>query len=107
MGGALTLGTAVNVRGLACAISYYGYPGDLDWSKIDAPVQAHVAMHDGWVKVSMIEKVKAAVSVPFELHTYDAQHAFCNERRPEVYSADNCALAWSRTLEFANKYARG
>lgn len=105
MGGALTLGTAVNVRGLACAISYYGYPGDLDWSKIDAPVQAHVATIDNWVKLPMLEKVKAAVSVPFDLHVYEAQHAFCNETRPDVYSPENCQLAWSRTLEFAKKYA--
>ena len=106
MGGALTLGAAVNVRGLACAISYYGYPGDLDWSKIDVPVQAHVATKDDWVKVPMIEKVKAAVSVPFELYVYEAHHAFCNEKRPEVYDADACKLAWSRSVEFANKYAR-
>jgi dienelactone hydrolase len=43
MGGALTLATAVNVRGLAAAVPYYGLPGDLDWSKIDAPLQAHFA----------------------------------------------------------------
>ena len=53
----------------------------------------------------MLEKVKAAVSVPFDLHVYEAQHAFCNETRPDVYSPENCQLAWSRTLEFAKKYA--
>jgi carboxymethylenebutenolidase len=106
MGGALTLGTAVNVRGLACAISYYGHPGEMEWSKIDAPVQAHVATHDDWVKPAMIEKIKETVSVPFEIYVYEAQHAFCNEKRPEVYDADACKLAWSRSVEFANKHAR-
>jgi carboxymethylenebutenolidase len=104
MGGALTLASAVNLRGLACTVSFYGWPGDLDWSKIDAPVLAHVASHDDWVKVELIEKAKAAAKVPFELHVYDAQHAFCNDARPEVYDAAACALAWERTVAFVKKH---
>ena len=104
MGGALTLASAVNLRGLACTVSYYGWPGDLDWSKIDAPVQAHVAKTDDWVKVEMIEKAKAGAKVPFEMHVYDAQHAFCNDARPEVYDAKACALAWERTVAFVKQH---
>ena len=100
MGGALTLATAVNVRGLAAAVPYYGLPGDLDWSKVDAPIQAHFAKHDDWATVAGAEKIKASVKVPMELHVYDAQHAFCNEKRPEVYNADACKQAWDRTLAF-------
>jgi carboxymethylenebutenolidase len=104
MGGALSLATAVNVRGLACVVPYYGLPGDLDWSKIDAPVQAHFATHDDWATVAGAEKIKAAVNVPMELHTYDAQHAFCNDKRPEVFNAEACAQAWKRTVEFVKKH---
>jgi len=100
MGGALTFASAVNIRGLACAVPFYGLPGDLDWSKIDAPVQAHFARIDDWATVAGAEEIKAAVSVPMELHVYEAQHAFCNERRPEVYNADAAALAWSRAVAF-------
>jgi carboxymethylenebutenolidase len=39
-----------------------------------------------------------------ELHVYDAQHAFCNEMRPEVYNADACKQAWQRTLDFVRKH---
>jgi carboxymethylenebutenolidase len=39
-----------------------------------------------------------------ELHVYDAQHAFCNERRPEVYNPDAAALAWDRTLAFVREH---
>jgi len=100
MGGALSLASAVNIRGLAAVAPYYGWPGDLDWKQIDAPVQAHFAKHDEWAKVSLIEQAKAAVTVPMELFVYDAEHAFCNDRRPEVYN-DACATqAWERTLEF-------
>ena len=101
MGGALTLATAVNVRGLACAIPFYGLPGDLDWSRIDVPVQAHFAKHDDWATIAGAEKIKAAVSSPMDLHVYDAQHAFCNDRRPEVYNEEAARLALSRAIAFA------
>jgi carboxymethylenebutenolidase len=104
LGGALTLATAVNVRGLACVVSYYGLPGDLDWSKVDAPIQAHFAQQDTSATVAGAEKVKAAVTVPMELHVYDADHAFCNDQRPEVYNAEAAKLAWERTLAFVRKH---
>lgn len=104
MGGALTLATAVNVRGLACAVPYYGLPGDLDWSKVDAPVQAHFATRDDWATVAGAEKVKAGVKVPMQLHVYEADHAFCNDKRPEVYSAEAASQAWERTVEFVRAH---
>lgn len=104
MGGALTLATAVNVRGLACVVPYYGWPGDLDWKKIDAPIQAHFAKHDDWAKVELIEKVAAAVTVAMDLHVYDAQHAFCNDRRPEVYDEAAANQAWERTKTFVRTH---
>ncbi|HEU0033559.1 MAG TPA: dienelactone hydrolase family protein [Kofleriaceae bacterium] len=104
MGGALTLATAVNVRGLSATVAFYGLPGDLDWSKVDAPIQAHFAQHDDWATVAGAEKIKAAVKVPMELHVYDAQHAFCNDRRPEVYNADAAQQAWGRTVAFVRKH---
>ncbi|MBA2538188.1 MAG: dienelactone hydrolase family protein [Deltaproteobacteria bacterium] len=104
MGGALTLATAVNVRGLAAAVPFYGLPGDLDWSKIDVPVQAHFAKTDDWATVAGAEKVKAGVKTPMQLHVYDAQHAFCNDQRPDVYDAEACAQAWDRTVEFVRAH---
>lgn len=102
MGGALTFATAVNVPGtIACAIPFYGLPGDLEWSKIDAPIQAHFAQHDDWATIAGAKQIEAAVTVPMELHVYDAQHAFCNEMRPEVYNADACRQAWGRAVAFA------
>ena len=106
MGGALTLATAVNVRGLAATVPFYGLPGDLDWSKVDAPIQAHFAQHDDWATVAGAQKIKEAVSVPMELHVYDAQHAFCNEKRPEVYNADAAKQAWGRAVAFVRAHTK-
>lgn len=104
MGGALSFATAVNVRGLAAVVPYYGLPGDLDWSKIDAPIQAHFATRDDWATVDGAKAIQRAVKVPMELFVYEADHAFCNDKRPEVYNADACKLAWDRALAFVKKH---
>lgn len=104
MGGALTFASAVNIRGLACTVPFYGLPGDLDWSKIDAPVQAHFAQHDEWATVAGAQAIKDAVRAPMELHVYDAQHAFCNEQRPDVYDADAAKTAWGRAVAFIRQH---
>jgi carboxymethylenebutenolidase len=100
MGGALAFASAVNIRGLAAVVPFYGLPGDLDWSKIDAPVQAHFAKHDDWATVAGAQKIKDAVKVPMALHVYDAQHAFCNDRRPEVYNVEAARQAWGHAVSF-------
>ena len=100
LGGALAFASAVNIRGLAAVVPFYGLPGDLDWSKIDAPVQAHFAQHDDWATVAGAQKIKDAVKVAMELHIYDAQHAFANDRRPEVYNVEAAKQAWNHAISF-------
>jgi carboxymethylenebutenolidase len=104
MGGALALASAVNIRGLAAVVPFYGLPGDLDWSKVEAPVQAHFASHDDWATVAGAQKVKAAVTAPMELHVYDAQHAFANDTRPDVYNPTAAKQAWDRALAFVRSH---
>ena len=104
MGGALAFASAVNIRGLAAVVPFYGLPGSLDWSQVDAPIQAHFASHDDWATVSGAEQIKAAVTAPMELHVYDAQHAFMNDTRPEVYSPEAAKLAWKRAIEFLHAH---
>lgn len=38
-------------------------------------------------------------NLPVEVVTYDADHAFFNDTRPEVYDPDAAADAWRRVLE--------
>jgi carboxymethylenebutenolidase len=52
-----------------------------------------------------VQKSRDAVKVSMVLHVH-AQHAFCNERRPEVYDADAVKLAWDRTLAFVREHMR-
>jgi carboxymethylenebutenolidase len=110
MGGALTFASACHVPGLSAAVSFYGVPPaeKVDYAKATAPIQAHVAKHDEWVTVAKVEAIKqqieAAKKTTLELHTYDAQHAFVNDTRPEVYSPDNAKVAWGRMVEFFKKH---
>jgi carboxymethylenebutenolidase len=39
----------------------------------------------------------------FEIYRYDAQHAFMNESRPQVYDPASAKLAWDRTLAFLKR----
>jgi carboxymethylenebutenolidase len=108
MGGALTFATACQVRGLCAAVPFYGVPGPQEWSHVEAPVLAHFAAKDGWAKPEAAKDIQAklrAAGKSMELHVYDADHAFFNDRRPEVHDAAASQLAWERTLAFLRQHA--
>lgn len=109
LGGAYAFAAACFVRGLACAVPFYGVPASPDWSQVDVPIQAHFAARDGWAKperAAEIQQVLAGGAHPMELHVYDADHAFMNEDRPEVYSADAARVAWDRAVDFLRLHTR-
>jgi carboxymethylenebutenolidase len=106
MGGAGALATACNVPGVAAAVMFYGIPPAhyTPWATADVPpIQAHVSSRDPWVTVAAATAIHDALSArgrTFDLHVYDAEHAFVNDTRPDVYSPECAALAWSRMLAF-------
>ena len=105
MGGALSFATSTQVTDLAAVVPFYGIPPGADFSKITAPVQGHFAQHDDWATVAKAKEVQAIVGSKMELHVYDAQHAFCNDQRPEVYNATACAQAWARAVQFVRDHS--
>jgi carboxymethylenebutenolidase len=109
MGGALTFAAATKVAGLAAAVPFYGIPdaSTVDYGKVTAPILAHFAARDGWAKPEAAKAIQAELETygrTMELHVYDADHAFFNDTRPEVYSADDAKLAWERTIAFLRKH---
>lgn len=107
MGGAYTLAAALAFAGVSAAVPYYGIPPGDDWHKLEAPVQAHFASRDDWAKPELARAIKdkvTALGKTMELHVYDADHAFCNDRRPEVYNPEAAALAWSRSVAFMKQH---
>jgi len=58
---------------------------------------------DGWITPAKANDFEAALKQTqsqFEIYRYNAQHAFMNEARPQVYDAPSAKLAWERTLKF-------
>lgn len=105
LGGALALMAGAKIPEYSAVVTYYGIPNAdrADLSQIKARVQGHFALTDDWCTaelISELEKRLGAGNVPFEVHRYDAHHAFANETRPEVYSAKDAELAWERTVKF-------
>ncbi len=107
MGGALTFIASTAIPDLAAAVPFYGVPPGGDWSKVTCPIQAHFAATDGWAKPSIALDIQAAVQQhggAMELNVYDAQHAFMNTTRPEVYSPEDAKLAWERAITFLKQH---
>ena len=109
MGGALTIAAAVHVPNLSAGVCFYGIPPQefADPADIRIPFQGHFAKLDDWCTPAAVDALEAAMrakgATP-ELYRYDADHAFFNERRGEVYDAACASLAWERTLAFLAKH---
>lgn len=105
MGGALTIVSAVRVKGVDAGACFYGIPAKAvaNPSDIAIPVIFHYAEEDDWCTPSVVKALEADLKrskSKFELYSYAAQHAFMNEARPEVYDAEVASLAWERTQKF-------
>lgn len=105
MGGALTIAAGVHVPDLTAGVCFYGIPPKelADPAEIDIPMLFHFATRDDWCTpeaVSALEKTLLDAGVDHTLHRYEADHAFFNEARPEVYDATASGLAWERTRAF-------
>ncbi len=113
MGGALTVIAAAQLQGLEAAVCFYGIPPQqaADPAQIKIPFQAHFATDDDWCTpelVSQLEDQLKAGQVIHDLYRYEAQHAFMNEQRPEVYNPEAAQQAWDRSLAFLRtQLARG
>jgi carboxymethylenebutenolidase len=105
LGGALTVIAAVHVPEVDAALCFYGIPPApaADPAKVRVPFAGHFASRDDWCTPAAVDALEAGLArsgVAHEIHRYEAQHAFMNEKRPEVYDAACAELAWRRGLDF-------
>lgn len=105
MGGALTIASAARLKGFDAAVCYYGVPPKAfaDPANITCPFQGHFGTRDDWVSPEVVAGIRSAMEAagnPPDLYSYDADHAFCNAARPEVYNPEAAELSWSRTVAF-------
>ena len=105
MGGALTILSAVKVPEMDAGACFYGIPpaSVADPATIAIPMQYHFGNRDEWWSRDAVNALENAVKGSKNTHAlyrYEAQHAFMNEARPEVYDAACATLAWGRAVEF-------
>ena len=110
MGGVYTLLVACNYQ-VDAAAPFYGLPEDLSViEKLSCPVLFIGAERDQWITVEKMNRLDAALKQygkQGEVKIYaGADHAFFNDTRPEVYSADDAADAWQSVLSFLAKHLR-
>ena len=108
LGGAYTFTAATRIPEISAAVPFYGIPpaGRADYTQAK-PIMAHFAVRDNWATVAGAEAVKREVDAAggsMVLHVYDADHAFMNDTRPDVYSPENARIAWERTITFLHQH---
>ncbi len=106
MGGGLALVLATqrpdNIR---AAAPYYGLipwsTAQPDWSKLEAKVVGEYAEGDEFFTPEMAREFEAmlqGLGKDATIHVHEGcDHAFFNDARPEVYSAEHALEAWERT----------
>jgi len=108
MGGAVTMMAGAKIPEVDAAVDFYGIPPAqaADPSTIRIPIQFHFAKRDDWCSPPVVAKLEETLKkgkVKYELFSYDADHAFLNDARPEVFAPSEAKLAWDRALEFLRK----
>jgi carboxymethylenebutenolidase len=108
MGGTYALRAACEISELAAAAPFYGdIPEEKVLAKLNVPTIFFAGMRDKWInpeKVEVLKKAAREFSLPLEVVSYDADHAFFNDTRPEVYDANAARDAWQRVLAHLEKH---
>jgi carboxymethylenebutenolidase len=106
MGGALAQYAATyDASNVGAAASFYGGFKKVspDWEKLEAPILLIYGEDDKGVPAEggrELEKKLRDLGKDVELVVYpNANHAFFNDTRPEVYNQDAAADAWKRVLD--------
>jgi len=104
MGGTFALRAACEMAELKAAAPFYGdIPDERVLAKLRVPTLFIAGERDAWInpeKVNQLREATRKYNLPVEIVSYDADHAFFNDTRPEVYNAEAAADAWRRVLEF-------
>lgn len=103
MGGTFALRAACEVDALGAAAPFYGdIPDEATLSRLKVPTLFIAGARDNWITPEKVEQLKEAArkyDLPVEAVSYDADHAFFNDTRPEVYNPEAAADAWQRVLK--------
>ncbi len=106
MGGTYALQAVCHLEGLNASAPFYGdVPDEMTLKGLKTPVLFVSATEDKWInpaKVAELERIAKDNVLPVESIKYEADHAFFNDTRPEVYNQEAAKDAWSKVLQFFN-----
>ncbi|HEV7682078.1 MAG TPA: dienelactone hydrolase family protein [Pyrinomonadaceae bacterium] len=108
MGGTFALRAACELSDLAAAAPFYGdIPPESVLKNLKVPTLFIAGRLDAWINPAKVSELTAAAQkydLPVEAVSYDADHAFFNDTRPQVYNAEAAADAWRRVLQLFRKH---
>lgn len=106
MGGTFALRAACELENIGAAAPFYGdIPDEFTLKDLKCPVIFVSGTQDQWInteKVGEMERIAAENFLPIESLKYDADHAFFNDTRPEVYDEQAAKDAWAKVIAFFN-----
>ena len=106
MGGTFALRAACELEGFSAAAPFYGdVPEEDVLKKLSTPTIFVSGTKDKWInpeKVAGLEDVVERYELPLQSVKYDADHAFFNNTRPEVYNETAAKDAWALVVGFFN-----
>ncbi len=110
MGGALSILAAVHVKEVDAVVCWYGIPPEeaADPSKIKIPLQGHFAQEDEFFTPALVDVLESRLkegNVTYEIHRYQADHAFGNETG-DRHDPEAAKLAWQRTFDFLARHIK-
>jgi carboxymethylenebutenolidase len=104
MGGSFALRAACELEGFSAAVAFYGDIPEEDVLKnLRTPTMFISATKDQWIntkKVAALEGAANKYELPVDSIKYDADHAFFNNTRPEVYDDAAAKDAWALVTDF-------
>jgi carboxymethylenebutenolidase len=108
MGGTYALQAACKLEGLHAAAPFYGdIPDEFTLKGLKCPVLFISGTKDAWInpeKVAELERIAKVNTLPVKSVKYEADHAFFNNTRPEVYDEAAAKDAWEKVIAFFNEH---
>ena len=106
MGGTYALRAACTLEGLSASAPFYGDIPEEDVLKnLSTPTIFISGTKDQWInaeKVGYLEEMTSKYELPVTSVKYEADHAFFNNTRPEVYDETASRDAWALVTGFFN-----
>lgn len=104
MGGTYALRAACELEGISAAAAFYGdVPEEDILKKLTVPTIFVSGTRDKWInteKVAGLEDAAERFELPITSVKYEADHAFFNNTRPEVYDETAARDAWALVTGF-------